>query len=73
VPTPDHFLPLVYIAGLAGAAKRPLEVLVDGLAYGSISMAAYTLDGAPPVRRADSTPPGGVPDPSVIRPEDTNL
>ena len=73
VPTPDHFLPLLYVAGLAGVAKRPLEVLVDGLAYGSISMAAYTLDAPAPVRRADSAPPGGVPDPSLIPPEDTNL
>ena len=73
MPTPDHFLPLLYVAGLASAAKRPLEPLVDGLAYGSISMAAYTLDGTPPVRRADPAPAGGVPDPSVIPPEDTNL
>jgi len=73
VPTPDHFLPLLYVAGLASAAKRPLEPLVDGLAYGSISMAAYTLHGTPPVRRADPAPAGGVPDPSVIPPEDTNL
>lgn len=42
VPTPDHYLPLLYIAGLAG--DRPLELLVDGHAAGSISMAAYTLD-----------------------------
>ena len=73
VPTPDHFLPLLYVAGVASVAKRPLEVLVDGLAYGSISMAAYTLDAPAPVRRADPTPPGGVPDPSLIPPEDTNL
>ena len=41
VPTPDHYLPLLYIAGLAD--NKPLDLLVDGHAAGSISMAAYTL------------------------------
>jgi 4,5-DOPA dioxygenase extradiol len=43
-PTPDHFIPLLYFAGLASAADRPAQILVDGYSMGSLSMTSYTLD-----------------------------
>ncbi|HEY2513638.1 MAG TPA: 4,5-DOPA dioxygenase extradiol [Polyangiaceae bacterium] len=73
-PTPDHFYPLLYVAGLAAAAKRPAKVLVDGYAYGSLSMTAYTLDLEGARGREENGGPGAaLPDPSGVAPEDTNV
>lgn len=71
-PTPDHFIPLLYIAGLAGAAGRPLEMLVNGYAFGSLSMATYTLDARCPSEH-DTRPSAGLPDPTLVAPEDANV
>ncbi len=45
-PTPDHFIPLLHLAGLASAAKKGAQVLIDGYALGSLSMTSFTLEGS---------------------------
>ena len=70
VPTTDHFLPMVYLAGLAAASGETLDVLVDGYDAGSLSMTSYALgcsptDGSP--YATEAALPTGIP------PEQTNL
>ncbi|WP_018602914.1 4,5-DOPA dioxygenase extradiol [Mycobacterium sp. 155] len=43
VPTPDHFIPFLYFAGISSATNTPAEVLTSGYTFGSLSMTAYTL------------------------------
>jgi 4,5-DOPA dioxygenase extradiol len=62
VPTPDHFIPLLYIAGLA-SNEEPARPFVRGNALGSISMSAYAVgasfaaeDGEPAAVLPDGVP-----------------
>jgi 4,5-DOPA dioxygenase extradiol len=73
VPTPDHFFPLYYIAGLAAAANEPARVLVEGCTMGSISMTSYVVgDVSPHPDRAIREGAATLPDPRIIPADDTN-
>jgi 4,5-DOPA dioxygenase extradiol len=69
VPTPDHFIPLLYLAGLAAAEDRPADVLVDGYAMGSLSMTSYTLG----VQQPHPNGVGGSPPLPHIPADETNM
>lgn len=74
-PTPEHFIPLLYIAALAAQSRRAAEVLVQGLAYGSISMTSFALD-LPSADAADGSAtkvPLSRLQPSVMPADQTNM
>ncbi len=68
-PTPDHFIPLLYIAGLAAAAGESAHVLVDGYAMGSLSMTSYTLGD----HDIDTHGRGGAPPLPDVPADETNI
>ncbi len=69
-PTPDHFIPLLYLAGVATADKTQPEPLVRGYSMGSISMTCYGIDAQMELRENATSAaqlPEGAP------PEQTNM
>lgn len=71
VPTPDHFIPLLYVAGLAAVENSTPEPLTRGYAMGSISMTCYglgtQLDGDKNIKTHSPPLPEGIP------PDQTNI
>jgi len=43
VPTPEHFLPIAYVAGLAAAAGETPQAFAEGRTLGSLSMTSYLV------------------------------
>jgi 4,5-DOPA dioxygenase extradiol len=43
VPTPDHFLPLAYFAGLASESGATPSTFAEGCTMGSLSMTSYAI------------------------------
>ncbi|OWT56860.1 4,5-DOPA-extradiol-dioxygenase [Candidimonas nitroreducens] len=70
VPTPDHFIPLLYLAGLAAAENSVPEPLVRGYAMGSMSMTCFGL-GAEMELRKDAVCAAKLPE--GIPPDQTNM
>jgi len=73
VPTAEHFLPLLYLAGLCEAAGEPARTFVEGGSMGSLTMTSYLLGriDLPHARTGASV--AGLPDPACVPPEQTNL
>ena len=70
-PTAEHFLPLLYLAGIAAAAGKGAEVLVAGPAYGSLSMTSYTVGADCP--QGSGSDEGAAPLSTEVPPDVSNL
>ena len=70
VPTPDHFIPLLYVAGLAAAESSKPEPLVRGYSMGSISMTCFGL-GAQVELQKDANCAARLP--AGVPPDQTNM
>jgi 4,5-DOPA dioxygenase extradiol len=52
VPTPDHFIPLLYVAGVAAALGQSMQPMVRGYAMGSLSMTCFGVGADATCREA---------------------
>ena len=70
VPTPDHFIPLIYLAGLAAADEGAVEPLLRGYSMGSLSMTCY---GAGTASDEAEQCEGAASLPADVPPDQTNI
>ena len=63
VPTPEHFIPLLYLAGLAAAEGSRSEPIMRGYSMGSLSMTCHALGAEMPCQQEAGAAalPQGVP------------
>lgn len=71
VPTPEHFLPLAYLAGLCEAAGEVAQPFAEGRVFGSLSMTSFTLGMQAPSPLSSSAGTQSLP--GQVPPEQTNL
>lgn len=69
VPTPDHFIPLLYTAGLA-SVEGSSQPLMQGYSMGSLSMTCYGV-GVDPVACSQGAGSAGLP--ANVPPEQSNI
>ena len=72
VPTPEHFLPLAYLAGLAAAEGKPAQILVEGGVMGALTMTSFVVAGDP-VKRVHEDGKESMTMPMDVPPEQTNI
>lgn len=70
-PTPEHFLPVLYLAGHSAAIGVKPTVLVDGYAYGSLSMTSFGVEVPCPTLPGDL--PGAAPLGTTAPAEQSNI
>jgi 4,5-DOPA dioxygenase extradiol len=69
-PTPDHYIPVLYLAGLAAASGETADVFTEGYFGGSLSMTSYTI-GLDSLATPDDT--AGAPPLPDVPADETNL
>ena len=71
VPTPEHFLPLAYLAGLCRASGEPAVPFAEARALGSLSMTSYVVGMRAPSQLGDAADSKTLPE--RVPPEQTNI